>query len=112
AAGGPDGALLSPAPLPPPPAADFGDETVVSQPSDELIDQSRNTGVRASDLDAYFRKVYQDFVELKRKCGEPTENVTFEKFVSKLRDNREQLIKKLGCKSVKFSVYVKDGRAA
>ena len=99
-------------PLPPPPAADFGDETVVSQPSNELIDQSRNTGVQKSDLDAYFRKVYQDFVELKRKCGEPTENVTFEKFVGKLRDNREQLIKKLGCKSVKFQVYVKDGRAA
>ena len=107
-AAGPDGV----APLPPPPAADFGDETVVSQPSDDLIDQSRGTGVHKSDLDAYFRKVYQDFVELKRKCGEPTENVTFEKFVGKLRDNREQLIKKLGCKSVKFQVYVKDGRAA
>jgi hypothetical protein len=107
-AAGPDGI----APLPPPPAPDFGDETVVSQPSDDLIDQSRGTGVHKSDLEAYFRKVYQDFVELKRKCGEPTENVTFEKFVGKLRDNREQLIKKLGCKSVKFQVYVKDGRAA
>ena len=46
------------------------------------------------------------------RCGEPTENVTFERFVSKLRDNREQLIRRLGCKSVRFQVYVKDGRAA
>jgi hypothetical protein len=97
----------------PPSEADFNDATAVSPPSDDLVEKSRNTRLhKTDDLEAYFRTIFQGFVELKRKCGEPTENVTYEKFVAKLRDNREQLIKKLGCKSVKFQVYVKDGKAA
>jgi hypothetical protein len=92
---------------------DFNDSTLVSQPSRDLLEQAqREKPGRADDLDEYFRKVYQDFLDLKRRCGEPTENVTFEKFVAKLRDNRDQLIRKLGCKSVRFQVYIKDGKAA
>jgi hypothetical protein len=61
---------------------------------------------------AYFRQVYEDFIELKRKCGENTESLTFEKFLVKLRQNRDHLISKYACKAVKFQVYVKDGKAA
>jgi hypothetical protein len=62
--------------------------------------------------EAYFRQVYEDFVELKRKCGEPTDSLTFEKFAQKLMQNRDALVAKYGCKAVKFQVYVKDGKAA
>jgi hypothetical protein len=61
---------------------------------------------------AYFRQVYEDFLELKKKCGEGVENLTFEKFAVKLEQNRDQLIAKYACKAVKFQVYVKDGKAA
>jgi hypothetical protein len=61
---------------------------------------------------AYFRQVYEDFLELKKKCGEGVENLTFEKFAVKLEQNRDQLIAKYSCKAVKFQVYVKDGKAA
>ena len=47
-----------------------------------------------------------------RRCGEPTEGVTYDKFSGKLRANRQQLISRYACKSVKFQVYVKDGKAA
>ena len=57
-------------------------------------------------------QVFDEFVQLKRACGEPTETMTYEKFVVKLRDNRQTLISKYGCRSVKFQVYVKDGKAA
>ena len=36
----------------------------------------------------------------------------FEKFKNTLRKNRDQLLQRHACKSVKFSVYVKDGKAA
>jgi hypothetical protein len=61
---------------------------------------------------AYFRQVYEDFIELKRKCGENTDSLTFDKFLIKLTQNRDQLIAKYACKAVKFQVYVKDGKAA
>jgi hypothetical protein len=30
---------------------------------------------------AYFRQVYEDFIELKQKCGESTDSLTFDKFL-------------------------------
>ena len=64
------------------------------------------------DLDAYFHQVFTEFVDMKKACGEPTDAMTFDKFVVKLRDNRQQLIEKYSCKAVKFQVYIKDGKAA
>jgi hypothetical protein len=61
---------------------------------------------------AYYRQVYEDFFQLKRKCGESTDGLTYDKFSAKLRQNRDQLIAKYACRSVKFQVYVKDGKAA
>ena len=62
--------------------------------------------------EAYFRQVYEDFIELKRKCGEPTDSLTFDKFLVKLTQNRDALITKYNCRAVRFQVYVKDGKAA
>jgi hypothetical protein len=56
--------------------------------------------------------VYEDFVRTKKQCGEPTEGLTFEKFSHTLKKNRDALIQRHGCKRVKFSVYVKEGRAS
>jgi hypothetical protein len=59
-----------------------------------------------------WRGVFEEFVRIKKECGEPTEGLSFEKFQTTLRKNRDQLVTKHGCKRVKFSVYVKEGRAA
>ena len=61
---------------------------------------------------AEWRRVFEDYVRIKKECGEPTEGVTFEKFQATLRKTRDSLIEKHACKRVKFSVYVKEGRAA
>jgi hypothetical protein len=60
----------------------------------------------------YFEQVYEEFIALKKTCGEPTENLTFERCANKLRQNEDALIAKHACKSVKFQVYEKDGKAA
>ncbi len=61
---------------------------------------------------SYFLQVYEEFIALKQKCGEPTENLTFERFSKKLQKNEDTLISKHACRMVRFQVYEKDGKAA
>ncbi len=68
--------------------------------------------IDSPDEEASFRAVFNEFVELKKRCGEPTAGLTLPKFADKLRKNRDDLMAKPGCIGVRFSVYVKDGKAA
>jgi hypothetical protein len=65
-----------------------------------------------SEAGAEWQSVYEEFIRTKRECGEPTDGLTFEKFQQTLRKNRDALMQRHGCKRVKFSVYVKEGRAS
>ena len=61
---------------------------------------------------AYFKEVFDQFVTLKKTCGESIAGLTLAKFAGKLRKNRDDLRAKTGCIEVRFTVYVKDGKAA
>ena len=63
-------------------------------------------------VDPYFKQVYDQFLSVKQSCGEPTAGLTYQKFSEKLVRNRDDLMAKTGCKEVRFTVYVKDGKAA
>jgi hypothetical protein len=60
----------------------------------------------------HFLEVYKDFVAQRERCGESADGLTFDRFATKLRKNRDQLMSKYGCRTVRFQVYVKDGKAA
>jgi hypothetical protein len=83
----------------------------------ELLARSRELeaelleGVEEPD-EEQFRSIFAEFMETKRACNEPIGGLTYDKFVDRLRKNREQLLSKYGCRSVRFQVYVRDGRAA
>jgi hypothetical protein len=62
--------------------------------------------------EAHFRHIFDDFLAKKRDCGESTAGLTRDKFLQKLRDNKASLVAKHNCRTVRFSVYVKDGKAA
>lgn len=64
------------------------------------------------DIEAEWRGVYDQFVSTKLECSEPTEGFTYEKFRKTLVKNRDALVARHGVSRVKFSVYVKDGKAA
>lgn len=108
-----------PAPKPPTPKAatpakkldddilSFGDE-----PSDVATPPIAASSPAAKAEEDYFREIFEQFLELKKKCGEPTSGLTFAKFGEKLRKNRSDLMSKTGCTEVRFTVYVKDGKAA
>lgn len=66
----------------------------------------------SAPVDPYFKQVYDQFVSVKESCGESTAGLTYEKFSQKLVKNRDDLKQKTGCKEVRFTVYVKDGKAA
>lgn len=66
----------------------------------------------ASEEDRHFQDVFRDFVATREKCGEPADGLTFDKFKAKLLKNKEQLVAKYQCRTVRFQVYVKDGKAA
>ena len=66
----------------------------------------------ADAVDPYFNQVFEQFVAVKKSCGEPITGLTYAKFAEKLVKNRDDLTAKTGCKEVRFTVYVKDGKAA
>ena len=68
-------------------------------------------GTGAPD-EAEWQTVFDEFVATKQQCGESIDGFTYEKFVERLRKNRDSLVQRMGAKRVKFGVYVKDGKAA
>lgn len=68
-------------------------------------------GLDAADR-AHFEEVYDRFLDMRRRCGEKTADLAFDRFLKKLTKNRENLIKKYHCRTVRFQVYEKDGKAA
>ena len=55
---------------------------------------------------------FHEFVATRERCGEPADGIPYEKFAAKLKKNHEQLVQKYGCRTVRFQVHVKDGKAA
>ena len=109
-----------------PPASALGpaanaipEATRVADPSPDLLASARVSGPRPQPLpkpvppdEVHFQDVFHEFLAVRERCGEGGDNLTFEKFAGKLRKNRDQLVLKYGCRTVRFQVYVKDGRAA
>ena len=72
---------------------------------------------RMEDDDLYrvspaYSAVYHEFLQARMRCGEKVENLSQERFVEKLKANREKLIAQTGCRDVRFNVVVKDGKAS
>ncbi len=82
-------------PIPPPPAPP-------SQPP-----QPKPAGE-----EAHFKEVFDQFVSTKKQCGESTAGLTFDRFAQKLRKNTSDLKARYKCRTVKFQVYTKNGKAA
>lgn len=64
------------------------------------------------DDERHFREVFDQFVATKKQCGENVAGLTFDKFSQTLRKNRDQIVNQHGAAGVRFTVYVKDGKAA
>lgn len=98
---------------PPAPPRTLDDDILASKSAITLPPREAAAALAtAADEETYFRSVFDEFVELKTRCGESTTGLTYAKFVDKLRKNKDELMAKPGTVGVRFSVYVKDGKAA
>jgi hypothetical protein len=80
---------------------------------DDILGPALDTGPDDEpEVDPYFKQVFEQFIAVKKSCSEPTSGLTYQKFADKLVKNRDDLKAKTGCREVRFTVYVKDGKAA
>ena len=85
---------------------------MVAQIPREILAQASGPNKSVDSETSEWPHVFEEFVKTKKQCNEPVEGLTFEKFSLTLKKNRDALVQKHGCKRVKFTVYVKDGRAS
>ncbi|OGR14150.1 MAG: hypothetical protein A2341_28565 [Deltaproteobacteria bacterium RIFOXYB12_FULL_58_9] len=90
--------------LPEPPTKEESQRRPPASP--ELLAAPRSNG------DQHFQNVFEQFVEVRKDCGESISELTFDKFAAKLAKSREAVMAKHQCSDVRFQVYVKDGKAA
>lgn len=111
--------LGGPAPPPAPPPGRTGTApfaAVSEAPAAVAVAPRRPAaGVAASAAgseEEHWQQVFQEFMKVRADCGEPSEGLTFDRFRLKLQKNREGLVQKYACRTVRFQVYVKEGKAA
>ncbi len=64
------------------------------------------------DEKAEWRQVFDEYVRVRGQCGEPTAGLTFDKFQGTLEKNKAAILSRHPADRVRFTVYVKDGKAA
>jgi hypothetical protein len=58
------------------------------------------------------RGLYDALVEAKRRCGEPTEELSFSRFHHMIAEKSEALKERAGCERVHFSIAVHEGHVS
>ena len=94
----------------PDPFADDDEDgaTMVAQVPEALL----AAAAEGDDEQRHFQEVFEQFLAMKRQCGEPTAGLTFLKFAGTLRKNKTAILSKHDVKDVRFTVYEKNGKAA
>jgi hypothetical protein len=92
--------------------SDEDESTVIARAPSEILAAATGPAKAVNDETAEWMTVYDEFLRTKKQCDEPTDGLSFEKFQNTLRKNRDALVQRHQCKRVRFSVYIKDGRAS
>ncbi len=61
----------------------------------------------AEPEDAYYDRIYDEYVAAKQALGENVSNITKDRFVQRLQANEKSLLKKHGCRLVRFQVQTR-----
>ncbi len=97
--------------IPPPPAAP--ESVAIPQPPVPTPPATTGSPAAGSGADSdHFQEVFNKFLATKQDCGEATAGLSFDRFADKLTKNTSDLKARYQCRSVKFQVYVKNGKAA
>ncbi len=108
----PSSGVAPSAPFPSPVSAPQPQRPLPRPPGAAAAVAPASVAVAEVDPEAEWHQVYHQFVATKQQCGESIDGFTYEKFRKTLIKNREALASRHGATEVRFSVYVKDGKAA
>jgi hypothetical protein len=72
--------------------------------SEEEADPGLAAQLSAEPEDTYYARVYGEYVAAKQAVGESVANIAQDKFVQRLKANEQALVKKHGCRMVRFQV--------
>ncbi|NUP07915.1 MAG: hypothetical protein HOW73_17860 [Polyangiaceae bacterium] len=97
---------------PPPPAPKRAEEAEVAPASQPVSAPTGTAPPSPTEELADWKVVYEEFLKTKKQCGESVDGLTFERFKGTLERNKAALLSRHNCSGVKFTVYVKDGKAA
>ncbi len=62
--------------------------------------------------DVEMRRVFDEYLNVRRSCGESTHNIQWNSFVDLLHKQRASIVQQYSCKDVQFYVQEKNGRAS
>ena len=57
------------------------------------------------------KRLYRAYIAAKRKVGEPTDDITYDRLVSALQKQVPTIQQKTGCSHVDFKIEIRDGKA-
>lgn len=63
------------------------------------------------DPDARMKRLYRAYIAAKRKVGESTDDITYDRLVSTLQKQVPKIQEKTGCRHVDFKIEIRDGKA-
>ncbi len=79
--------------------------------SEQRVIQRHAPSAQAPARDEQVERVYRNLMEAKRRCNEPTSNLTYEAVARSMHEQRSRLQSAQGARDVDFKVVIKDGRA-
>ncbi len=88
-----------------PSTPDIPPAAAVPSAGGELDDDALAASLAAEPEDAYFSRLFAEYVAAKEAIGENVSNITEDKFVKRLQANEKSLVKKHGCRMVRFQVH-------
>ncbi|TNE47989.1 MAG: hypothetical protein EP343_17620 [Deltaproteobacteria bacterium] len=89
---------------PAPPSAPVESAPSISLPSDSSTQYPMD--------EVRMRQVFQDYLDMRKSCGESTQNIQWDSFVELLRNQKASILQQYSCRDVQFYVQEKDGRAS
>jgi hypothetical protein len=96
------------------PAPQPANQVVAAAPAPAATPSNDPTSAAADGFDeaTHFREVYAEYLTLRRECGENSDGLSYDKFENTLVKTRDQVLQKHPARGVRFTVYVKEGKAA
>lgn len=61
--------------------------------------------------DEGYKKLFDDYIQARKKCGEPTDKIKYEIFRETIEKQKKQISEKVKSKEIEFYITIEDGKA-